>query len=202
MLRQGGLASKNAIERVRARVLARLDGKDSGPRSFRRTQVQLARELGIKKSSIHELLHGRPSEKKKAERGLLYHLDAIAKFLGVPVSALVHRGDTPLVELGRREHRMLAVYRRLDPEVQNLVVALSEHITGLLPEERQARRWWNKIRRIRNARDVDYVAKTIDDVLRAQHTRRAEGAGREIQDPVVARRRPTGLSKTNQEPNK
>jgi len=39
---------------------------------------------------------------------------------------------------------------------------------GLLPEEKEQRRWWVKVSRIRKPSDRRYIEQAIDDVLRAQ----------------------------------
>jgi transcriptional regulator with XRE-family HTH domain len=168
---------RTAAQRVQARVRERLGSKSDR----RRTQKELAGKLGIAEPSLSELLNG-----KASERGLLHHLDTIAEYLGVPPSLLVAKAQSPVVELRKHEPKLLAHFRMLPNPLQMQVLAVFEHFAGLLPEEREARYWWSKIRRVKRSEDRGRLDKFLDDVLLAQRTDPTSTDGRVAPHPAGA----------------
>lgn len=153
--------TRTAVERVQARIRERL-GSSTRPR---KTQAELAQRLKISEPSLTELLNG-----KASRRGLLHHLDAIADYLGVPPSTLVVRSPAAIAELQAGEGRLLAHYRALPREIQGEILSVFEHFATLLPEEREARYWWSRIRRLKRSEDRAMLDRTLDDMLHGRHT--------------------------------
>lgn len=164
-------AQDNAVIRLKRRIADRLEADKDRPRGFRRTQIGLAEEIGITKQTLNELLNG-PS----SQRGLLAHLDKIAKYFGVPPSLLIHKNDTAMMEVEPEEYRLLAHWRRFPTSVKDRLMEMFDYFAGLLPEEREARRWWHKIQQVRNPSELSAIEQGIDDVLHAQRTRPDESA--------------------------
>ena len=159
-------APKTAGDRLRARIRARLEDERDKPRLLRRTQQGLAKAMGISPGSLSELLDSNP--KAPRERGLLENLDTVAKYLGMPPSFFVHRDDTSVVELQNDEPRLITYWRQLPAYIQQGLMDTLTYVAGLLPEEREQRRWWVKIRRIADPARRAEVEQLIDDILRKQ----------------------------------
>lgn len=166
---------ETAVQRLKRRISERLDIDRDRPRQYRKSQRGLAAAIGVSEQTLSELLSGPASS-----RGLLAHLDKIGAYFGVPPSLLVHRNDTALMEVQQEEYRLLTHWRAFPVDVQEQVMALFDYFAGLLPEEKEQRRWWTKIARIKSANDRARAERTIDEILRAQRTQRASDA-----DPVA-----------------
>lgn len=175
---------KTAVERVQARIKERLAAEER-PKGSKRTQKALARVLGISSASISEMLNG-PASKQ----GLLHHLDAIADYLGVPTSLLVSRAQSTIAELRKHEPKMLAHIRSLPDHVQLDLLSVLEHFCGLLPEEREARYWWSRIRRIKRAEDRERLDRVLDDVLLGQRPGPSKDGHAAVQQSSDATQKP------------
>lgn len=162
---------ENAVARLKARISARLDADKDKPRNYRKTQAGLAAALKISKGSLNEALNGNASK-----RGLLFHLDGIAAYFGVPPSLLVHANDTSLIELQQGEWRLVQHWRRLPPEAQESVLLLFDYFAGLLPEEKEQRRLYQLWRRLTRLEQENFE-KTLRDQLRGRPSRRGQDTG-------------------------
>lgn len=154
------------VERLVRRINERIDADRDKPRALRRTQMGLAKRIGINKATLNSLLNGPISS-----RGLLAHLDKIADYFGVPPSLLVHANDTALMELHQGEWTLLQHWRRLSPDVQEGLLAMFEYFSGILPEEKEQRRLWMKWRRL-SAAERERLERTVDDQLRGRRFQR------------------------------
>lgn len=169
--------AKNAVDRLKDRIADRIDADRDKPRGVRYSQVDLAKRLGIKRSTLNELING-PS----SQRGLLKHLDTIADYFSVPPSLLIHRNDSAVMELTREEYRVVAHWRTLPPEVRESAMGVLDYLSGLLPEEREERSIWLRWRRL-GAKSRLHMEKTLSDALAAErHTRQATRAARDAPD--------------------
>jgi transcriptional regulator with XRE-family HTH domain len=160
------------VTRLKARISAALDATRDRPLPLRKTQVGLADACNITKQTLNEQLNG-----PNAQRGLLVHLDQIAEYLETTPTALVQQGDTALVELAGDEQRLIKHWRHLSLTTRIAVMDLLAYFDGLLPEEREERRWWQEIRRIKNPRDLNYLRDTIADLIRRQQRTGRNGVG-------------------------
>lgn len=158
--------AENAVDRLKKRIAHRLDEEKDRPKGYRKTQQELAKKLGIEKSTFNELLNG-PS----STRGLLAHLDIIADYFGVPPSLLVHRNDTAIIEIFQDEYRLLTHWRALPVDVQEQVMAMFDYFAGLLPEEKAQRRFWQMYRRL-DGRDRQTIENQMRDTLLARRLER------------------------------
>jgi transcriptional regulator with XRE-family HTH domain len=155
---------ENAVERLKRRISERIDAEKDRPQGYRKTQQGLADAIGISKQTLSELLGG-----PQATRGLLAHLDKIAKYFGVPPSLLVHRNDTALMELQTIEYRLLQHWRSFPIDVQDRVIELFDYFAGLLPEEKEERRIWQRWRRL-SAPAREKMEQILQDALKAEQT--------------------------------
>lgn len=162
--------ARTAQERVKDRVNDILNAQGDKPRALRRTMSGLAEAIGVRLSTLSDLLN---EELPAAEKGWLYRLDDMAEYVGVTPSDLVKRTDDPLVELSPMEHRVLKHLRQFPPVVQEQIAFLYDYFGGLLPEELEERRWLVRIRRL-NARNRAALDDTIRGYLLSQ--RRAPSA--------------------------
>lgn len=165
-------SQRNAVDRLKDRIAARIDEDRDRPKGFRRTQTELAKKIGISKPTLNELLNG-PS----STRGLLAHLDKIADYFGVPPSILIHRNDTALIELQQGEYRLITHWRNLPADVQETIMAMFDYFAGLLPEEREARRIW-RMWRVLGRQDQ----ARLDEMLREAYRLRRTGAAKTTLD--------------------
>ena len=161
----------NAVDRLKRRIEARIDADKDKPRALRKSQQGLAKEIGIKKSTLSELISGASSQ-----RGLLAHLDKIAHYFGVPPSLLVHANDTSLIELERNEWRVLQHWRTFPDNVQESILELFDYFAGLLPEEKEHRRILTKWAKL-TADERAHLEQVLNDVWRERRFRRARGSG-------------------------
>lgn len=172
---------KDLPERVRLRTKELFNRERAKPRSSRRrTQTALAKLLGIKPGTLSNALGGRDQHAIR-----LKHVDVIADYFEVPPSVLVTRPGNAFHELTPDEMRLMAHWRDFPLDIQERVMAMFDYFAGLLPEEKEQRRWWVKISRIRKQSDRNYIEQTIDSVLRAQRIEQggdAPPAGKESFD--------------------
>lgn len=176
---------KSPVDRVKARILERFNETDHRPASQRKTQAGLAKfltkkyRIPVSRNAINELLHG-----ESTSRGLLAYLDGIAEYLERTTSDLVRRSDTFMLELRKNEYKALAYWRSLDEDVQDYVLAALERVGRLSTEEREARRWWSKLRQVRDSSDLQDIERTVEDVLRKQRQKRAGNSEPAVLGPV------------------
>jgi transcriptional regulator with XRE-family HTH domain len=136
---------KDLPERVRLRTKELFDRERHKPRAYqRRTQKGLAGKLGIEPGTLSNALNGRDSHAIR-----LKHVDVIAEYFGVPPALLVMLPSNTLHELAPDEVRLIAHWRDFPLDVQERVMAMFDYFAGLLPEEKEQRRWWIKVSRIR-----------------------------------------------------
>lgn len=177
-------STETAVQRLKRRISERLDIDRDRPRQYRKSQRGLAAAIGVSEQTLSEMLSGPASS-----RGLLAHLDKIGTYFGVPPSLLVHRNDTALMEVQQNEYRLLTHWRTFPPDVQERMMAMFDYFAGLLPEEKEQRRWWVKFSRIKKPSDRLYIEQAIDDVLRAQSIERggdAPPAGKASDDATAS----------------
>jgi transcriptional regulator with XRE-family HTH domain len=161
-------------ERVRLRTKELFDRERNKPRVYqRRTQASLAKLLGIEPGTLSNALNGRD---KHAIR--LKHVDIIAEYFGVQPAALVQRSGNNLVELAPVEVRLLTHWRDFPTDIQTQIMTMFDYFAGLLPEEKEQRRWWIKVSRLRKPSDRRRVEQMIDDLLHEQRIARIDGAAR------------------------
>lgn len=167
----GGMPrDKDLPERVRLRTKALFDRERHKPRAYqRRTQTGLAKKLGIEPGTLSNALNGRDSHAIR-----LKHVDVIADYFGVPPAALVTMQGNVLNELTPEEVRLIEHWRDFPVDIQDRIMSMFDYFAGLLPEEKEQRRWWIKISRIRKQSDRLYIEQAIDSVLRAQRTESGE----------------------------
>jgi transcriptional regulator with XRE-family HTH domain len=168
-------SAETALDRLVRRIDDRIQADRHRPRGIRYTQSGLAEHIGIKKSSLSELLHG-----ETAKRGALARLDDIADYFNLPPSLLIHKNDTAQIEVTPQEYRLLAHYRRHPASVRERIMELFDYFAGLLPEEQEARRWWHRVQLIRDPSVRRAIDHRIEEALRAQ--RNEPG----VDNPVVA----------------
>lgn len=171
--------SVKATARVRQRVLDLLDASRESPRGLRKTQSGIATALGLNKATISQILKGKSDFR-------MAHLDALADYFGVPPSTLFRLESSRLIELTPAEIRLVRHWRTWPAEIQALILPLYDYFAGTFPEEKEMRRWWLKVQRVRRPSDRDYIERTLDDVLRAQSTERGAGAGTAAPRPSAA----------------
>jgi transcriptional regulator with XRE-family HTH domain len=163
---------KDLPERVRLRTKELFDRERQRPKAYqRRTQRGLAAKLGIEPGTLSNALNGRDSHAIR-----LKHVDVIADYFGIPAATLVTQVGNALQEVTPAEGRLLAHWRDFPLDIQERVMAMFDYFAGLLPEEKEQRRWWIKISRIRKPTDRLYIEQAIDDVLRAQRIERGGDA--------------------------
>lgn len=183
---------KSPVDRVKARILERFEETAHRPIAQRKNQAGLAKfltkkyRIPITRPAINELLHG-----ESTSRGLLAYLDGIAEYLERTTSDLVRRSDTVMLELRKNEYRALAYWRSLDEDVQGYVLAALERVGRLSTEEREARRWWSKLRLVRDETALQDIERTLEDVLRKQRSKRGDSTEPAAHDPTST----TGHSK-------
>jgi transcriptional regulator with XRE-family HTH domain len=164
--------NKDLPERVRLRTKELFDRERHKPRAYQcRTQAGLAKSLGIKPGTLSNALNGRDSHAIR-----LKHVDVIAEYFGVPPALLVTQPGNSLHELTPEESRLLTHWRDFPLDIQERVMSMFDYFAGLLPEEKEQRRWWVKVSRIRKPSDRRYIEQAIDDVLRAQRIERGGDA--------------------------
>lgn len=154
--------TENASQRLLRRISDRLDADRDKPRGYRRSQSGLAAKLGISKGALSDLLHG-----PATSRGLMAHLDKIAEYFGVPPSLLVHKNDTALMELEQGEYRILLHWRNFPVDVQEQIASMFDYFAGLLPEEKEERRIWQRWRRLSPPNRARLEAM-LEDTLKAE----------------------------------
>lgn len=184
--------SGNAVQRLRLRISERLDADKDKPQGFRRTQRGLAKRIGISEPTLSELLSG-----PQATRGLLAHLDKIADYFGVPPSLLIHRNDTALMEIAPEEYRVIKHWREFPRDVQEQIAAMFDYFAGILPEEKEERRIWQRWRRLSPPARARLESILEDAVKAEQIAKRATRGsrvveGRTAESPAPARRRHPG----------
>lgn len=167
MLTVAKKSAETAVDRLKRRVAERIDADRDRPPGYRKTQADLAAAIGIAKGTLNELLNGASST-----RGLLAYLDRIADYFGVPPSLLVHRNDTALMEIHPSEHRLLTHWRTFPPDVQETVMSMFDYFSGLLPEEKEERRIWQKWRRL-SPKDREHMERQLTELTRL--SRRSAG---------------------------
>lgn len=170
------VTQENAAERLTRRVIDLLERERQKPRTLRRTATRLADALGIERSTLSQTLSGRHNSAFR-----LIHLDKIAEFFGVPPSTLIQYDHSSMTELTPAETRILRHWRTWPPDIQESLLPVYDYFAGLLPEEKEQRRWWQKINRIKRQSDRDYVERTVDDVIRAQRNERGGDTARVAQ---------------------
>lgn len=176
--------SENAAERLIRRISDRLDADRDKPRTHRRTQRGLAERLNISEGALSEMLSG-PAR----TRGLMAHLDKIAEYFGVPPSLLVHRNDTALMEMTTEEYRVITHWRSFPVDVQEQMASMFDYFAGILPEEKEERRIWQRWRRLSPANRARMEAMLADTLKAEQLAKRARGgavadADRTVESPV------------------
>lgn len=183
---------ENAVARLKRRIADRLDADRDRPKGYKRTQQGLAERIGIHKATLNELLNGPTSN-----RGLLAHLDKIADYFGVPPSLLIHKNDTALMELRPEEYRLVTHWRNFPIDVQEQIALMFDYFAGLLPEEKEERRIWQRWRRLSPPNRARLEAM-LEDTLKAEQlakraTRAAPAAAdRSAESPALAQRRRRG----------
>jgi hypothetical protein len=184
------VAQKTADDRVRERIRLRLQELRRHHPFGGKNQEGLAKILEVKPSSISEMLKLKATRK---ERGLLTHLDDIAKYLDVPPSFFVVKNEKAVVELQDEEPQLIAHWRRLPKGIQRQVMDVLTFVAGLLPEEREQRRWWVKIRRIADPARRAEIEQLIDDILQKQRPATWTRNGSAAQDSSPAKAPATHL---------
>lgn len=182
--------TENAAQRLLRRISDRLDADRDKPRGFRRSQQGLADKLGISKGALSDLLHGPASS-----RGLMAHLDKIAEYFGVPPSLLIHKNDTALMEIEQAEYRLIQHWRSFPPDVQEQLASMFDYFAGILPEEKEERRIWQRWRRLSPANRARMEAMLQDTLKAEQLAKRATRAGaadadRTAESPAPGQRLP------------
>ena len=120
--------------------------------ALRKTQVTLADAIGVTKSTLNEMLHGR-----SAEQGALARLDLIAAHLETSAVELVQPYDSELMALSTREQTLLTYFRSWPHLVQGQILMLLSYFAELLPEEIGHRA------RLLKLRHVDPLEMTLVD---------------------------------------
>lgn len=162
-IRVASTSSKTAVDRLKARIAARIDSDRHRERAVRYSQVGLAAKIGINKSTLNELLNG-PSSK----RGLLTHLDAIADYLNLSPAELVKGERSKLMELSVAEQQIVQQWRDWPREIRAAVLRLFDHFGGLLPEEQEAREYGYLFRQLRHPQLRADAMNTLRDAVNSQ----------------------------------
>jgi hypothetical protein len=160
----------NAAQRVSEAVQRLLDAQKDTPQRLRKTQRGLADALKIDAATINQAI-----ARRKGQAFRLVQLDAIADYFGVTPATLIQRPTSELWELTPNEVRLVRHWRAWAFDVQTAVMQLLDFFAGMLPEEKEDRRLFQKWRKL-SRQDRAYAESTIDDLLR-----------REAQDRVAAR---------------
>jgi hypothetical protein len=155
------MVRSDAAQRLADNVQALLDAQHDVPRPLRKTQRGLATALKLDPATVNQALARRAGQAFR-----LVQLDAIADYFGVTPASLIRWPTSALWELAPEEARLVRHWRTWAADVQQQVMGLLDFFAGLLPEEKEDRRLFQKWRRL-NPQDRAYAERTIDDLLRA-----------------------------------
>lgn len=123
---------KQARDRVRARIRARLDELGMTARELARAVRPDAVSDSDRDSWISGVLNG--------SQGLTWkHFDAVADKLGMSPSELVRYDEAELRELAPHEMRLLRHYREWPKDIQERWLAMLDHFAATVPDKDTAR---------------------------------------------------------------
>jgi hypothetical protein len=176
------MPAPDAAQRLADNVQALLDAQKDTPRPLRKTQRGLALALKLDPATVNQALARRAGQAFR-----LVQLDAIADYFGVTPASLIRWPTSAMWELTQAEARLVRHWRTWATEVQQQVMGLLDFVAGLLPEEKEDRRLFQKWRRL-TPPDRAYAERTIDDLLRAEARDRI--SARDSKDRVARQDRP------------
>lgn len=159
-----------AVSRVRARVHAFLERENHQPMATRKTQVWLADQIGVKRSSLNEWLHTHA----EAEQGMLARLDALADAVGSSPAELVQAYGSRLMELRADERQLVQTWRAWPRAVRASVLRLLRYFGEVLPEEAAHREYLMLLRDLPDdalARQLAQLQDTVKIERRRQYAR-------------------------------
>jgi len=168
------MAYKNAAERLTERIQGLLERErlQKRPKGLRKTQVGLSKAIGVQPPTVSQTLAGRHDAAFR-----LVQLDNIADYFGVTPASLIQYDTSAMMELTPAEKRWLQHWREWPPDVQRQVLELLEFFaTAILPEERQERVWWTRMRRL-SPDDRSSLARYLDALLEKQASARRQARG-------------------------